>query len=215
MTWASEDIEASLKDPRYSLYALLCVLLTCNNNSLLWSMWDENGLHKHQQPRVDAISVVVSLIVLISIHREVHIWCFFLEYVSEQWLFVEQVNVVVWHRYPKNMQIHKLYEANILSMMVEGPIQHLINCSFHPTRQFLHFQCIQSIPSIIPENLLSSPITKRCLISLIVWQQLYFSPKHKMTPLHKCSRHSKTELFPFWYNHQWSQQHYRRWKCGG
>jgi hypothetical protein len=37
-------------------------------------MWDENGLHKHQQPRVDVISVVVSLIVLISIHYEVHIW---------------------------------------------------------------------------------------------------------------------------------------------
>ena len=44
MTWASENIEASLEEPKWSIYFLLSALLACSKHALCWSIWEENGL---------------------------------------------------------------------------------------------------------------------------------------------------------------------------
>lgn len=45
-------------------------LLTYNKHLLFWSLWEGNGLHKHQPSRVDAIGEVIPLVVLIFIHHK-------------------------------------------------------------------------------------------------------------------------------------------------
>jgi hypothetical protein len=69
-------MEVSLKNLTCSLSILLCTLIACIKHPLLQSLWEGNGLYKHWTPRVDAISEVVPLVVLMLIHREVRIWCF-------------------------------------------------------------------------------------------------------------------------------------------
>jgi hypothetical protein len=72
----------------------ICRLSTCGRNSF----------HKHQPLGVDAISEVAPLVVLMSIHREVHIWCFSLDHASQQHRVVEHIDIIVQPRYlQKNM----------------------------------------------------------------------------------------------------------------
>lgn len=118
-------------------------------------MWERNGLHKHRPPRVDVINKVVLLVALVTIHREVHIWCFTFEHVSEQQWLTKHVDGIVWPCHPKKIcQIHKSYEETASSMMVWYPILLLTNYSLHPVEQFFHLHCKQSILHIIQENLL-------------------------------------------------------------
>jgi hypothetical protein len=65
-------MEANFKDPKCFLYILLCVVLACSKHPILQNLWKGNCLHKHQLIRVDTISEVVPMVVLMSIDREVY-----------------------------------------------------------------------------------------------------------------------------------------------
>jgi hypothetical protein len=90
---------------------------------------------------------------------------------------------------------HKYYEASASSMMIGYPMPHLVNYHLHSMGHFLHFQYMQTILTIIPGNLLSSPLVNSRLRSSIVGRWLYSSPKHEITSLWKYLKHYKIELF--------------------
>lgn len=59
-------------------------LVACNKHLLLWSLCKRNVFLQTPDTESDAINEVVSLIVLMFIHRGIHVWCFSREHVNEQ-----------------------------------------------------------------------------------------------------------------------------------
>jgi hypothetical protein len=91
--WACREVFYLFSGPRG--------YLSPTHTTNIRSVWGEWSL-KHRAPWVHAIDEIVSLVVLMSIYREVYIWYFFLKHVSEQWWLFEHVDVVVRPRYQKN-----------------------------------------------------------------------------------------------------------------
>lgn len=90
----------ALSTPKWPLGALIPVL-AYNKHMLLWSLWEWNNLHDHRSMRVYAINEIVPLVVLMAIHYKVHVWCFTLKHVNEQWWLVEHVHVIVRSHHTK------------------------------------------------------------------------------------------------------------------
>lgn len=130
-------------------------------------MWGECS-SQTSATKVDAIGEVVPLVVLLYNLHKFHILCFSIEHINEWRQLVEHVDVIIQSRYLKKAcWIRKSSEQ--LPRAWWSRIQfHPSKPSFHPIRQFLHFQYIQSILLMIPGNSLSSSLAKRCLRASIV-----------------------------------------------
>jgi hypothetical protein len=94
-------MKSSLKHHKYHVHVLPFALLAHNEHSLLWSLWEWNRLHEHQTQRVYVIDNVVPLVVLMVIHREVHILCFILKHVRLS-TFTLSFNVVTLKKHARS-----------------------------------------------------------------------------------------------------------------
>jgi hypothetical protein len=137
------------------------------------------------------------------IYCEAHIWCFTLEHIGELWRLVEHVHVIV--RTHNHLKKH----VNSISHTRQSPQAwwSVVNFSLYSLGLFLisnpctqHFISYKEIPSLLASSPLRTSIVER---------RLYSSLKHKVTDLRNNSRHSKAQLSPFWYTHQWIYKCYR------
>jgi hypothetical protein len=87
-----EEYEIEPWVPNCILHVLPCVLQTCNNHPLLWSLWEQNCFHENPTLRVYVIDEIIPMVILLAIYREIHIRCFTLEHISERWWMVERVS---------------------------------------------------------------------------------------------------------------------------
>ena len=89
------NVEPSLQHSKGTLHIFAPTCLSISEKAMLFTLWKSNTFHEHRPGGVDAVGKVVTPVVVVSIHREVHYGCFSPKHISEQRRLIEYIDVVV------------------------------------------------------------------------------------------------------------------------
>lgn len=104
-----EEYEIEPWVPKYILHVLPCVLQTCNNHPLLWSLWEQNCFHENPTLRVDVIDEIIPMVIF---------WPFIVKFTLGASLLNTLVNVDEWL---SMRHVVVWYEATISSIIARDP----------------------------------------------------------------------------------------------
>jgi hypothetical protein len=105
MTWDSEGMKRALRPQMLSLSLSAHMKQTSTTLESMWGEW----YSQHWALWVDDIDKIVPLPVLMSIHHEVHIWCFSPEYINGQRWLVEH-GMIHLRKYSEHSQAFPYFD---------------------------------------------------------------------------------------------------------
>jgi hypothetical protein len=175
-----------LEYTKCTLHILLACLLFFRKPPIFLLRSFTDGLDKSGPLGKDAISMIVSLVVMMAINLIVNHYTIALYKPTKDRRSLEHVDVIMGtgHAKKRECQIHRSCDATTSRMKVH-PSACPLYCPCHANRHLFHFQCMQSIFLIILRKPLASMIDKIRAVSPTMGSLRLMLPNTEITALQK------------------------------